>query len=61
MYSKVMWTSLVKVSCSVLLELLLPALPDMRTSSPSSVVTFHLFVLPGVPSSVSAMTGRPSK
>ena len=42
-------------------ELLLPALPDMRTSSPSSVVTFHLFVLPGAPGSVSAMTGRPSK
>ena len=51
LYSKARWASLVKVSRSVLLELLLPALPDLRTLSPSSVVTFHLFVLLGLPGS----------
>ena len=51
----------VKVSCSVLVLELLPLLPDMRTVSPPSVVTFHFLVLLGLPGSVSAMTGRPSK
>ena len=53
--------SSVKVSCSVLVLELLPLLPDMRTVSPPSVVTFHFLVLLGLPGSVSAMTGRPSK
>ena len=61
LYSKVRWVSPVKVSCSVLVLELLPLLPDMRTVSPPSVVTFHFLVLLGLPGSVSAMTGRPSK
>lgn len=39
----------VKVSCSVLVLELLPLLPDMRTVSPPSVVTFHFLVLLGLP------------
>ena len=57
LYSKVRWVSSVKVSVRVLVELLFALLPDMSTSPPSLVPTFHAVVpVPGF-----AETGSPSK